>query len=287
MDKRRIKSVLYGFEVRSTAAIVNGLVHHTPKQVVLNQIRRELRLVSTRISLNNLENHYLWLDLYDRYVKVSKKTFSALKKSNDNYKDDLENRQNVVYEVIRGELARLEKTKNEVADIHEHRAKHDSLRNLLGSGVFYLCSEHKNPAKDHAKYQGKIYVSEDWKSRCDDSDRARIEAYIKNKGIMTVESVVWQSPWLCTRKNCKHYLIEVPTDEVLSASAKSLVKRHKLLVDNKIPLSDAKRSYLAYYERLKVLVELNRMCKSSKLTEDIRRTRKLVRKWAVRARTEQ
>ena len=285
MSKRWIKSQLFGFEVRGTAAIVNGLVHHAPKQVVLKHIKRNLMLTSARLKLNNNEIGSLWLDMVSRYNRISKKTFSSLRKSDSDYRSDLENRQNAVYAAVRKEFDALERAKNSVADEIEYRAKSDAARDMLRDGVFYLCSAHKNPASDHADYQGKVYVNADWASRVDADTAEKVQDYLDKHGTMTVQDVMFSPPYLVTRRNCKHFMIPVSVEDVLKRSVRAMLRDNDMILDEK-PMNETERVYKGYYERLKVLVELRKMVRSSELDKDIKRTRVLVRKWVVRARAE-
>jgi hypothetical protein len=187
-------------------------------------------------------------------------------------------------------LKTLEKQKNEAANDVEFRAKHDEIQGLLdGNGIFFLCSTHKNPAKDHADWEGKMYYAADWEDKITEGDtvtRAKVEAYIRNHRLKTVEWVVGEPVWLITRPNCKHFFIEMDTDEVLHSSVKSLIKRYKAIMPEDIPMSYEYEQYRDYYERLKVLLYLRKMCPSEKLDTDIKETRKLVLKWKDRAMKE-
>lgn len=301
MTKNRLKSLIYGFELRSTACIANGLVHKTPKRVILAQIKSDLLVTQSRIHLNSAETNRLWLESVSRYTNISKKTFSSLKRSDLDYKEKLLERQNAVYTHIRASvLPRLEHQKNEMANDVEDRIKRDSLRELFrdegkekGKGtvernIFYLCSSHLHPAKDHVDYEGKIYVDKDWEAKLNSSLQdnpdgqdmhGKIAAYIRNHRILTVQEVTYSEPYLVLRPNCKHYFIPVSVSEVLGSSAKSLLRRHKMYMPDEIPMSYETSQYKAYYERLKALQYLREMCPSEKLELDIKNTRKLVQKW--------
>lgn len=288
MNKQRLKQLLYGYELRTTAAISNGLVHRVPKRTVLNTLKKELSALSRRISLSKEEIQDIWASTLSRYDKVSRQTFTKLRKTDKNYKENLQRRRNETYETMRNELPNLELDKNKFANQVEHRKKEEELAELLSSGVFYLCSTHTKPAKDHENWEGKVYVSENWRERVDKRLlRKKISSYIKKNHIRTVEWVTGAPVYLIFRPNCKHYLIEVSVDEVLGESVKTLLKRHKMYMVDKIPMSDAKRAYLGYYERFKALLELYEMCPSEKLMSDIKKTKVLVLKWKRRAESGQ
>lgn len=286
MNKNRLKTVIFGYETRVTAIISNGLVHRAPKRVTIGMIRNELNLLEKRLKLTDSEKHDFWNRSLGLYNRISKKSFSLMRapvlpqKTDKTYDSVLKLRKNAVYETVRNEFRRLEKEKNDLSNAIEYRAKTEEYRNLVRSGVFYLCSSHIKPAKDHADWEGKIYVSKFWRERIDDDRiRARVEAYIRNHDIKTVEWVTGSPVWLIFRPNCKHYFISVPVEEVLSKSCRSMLKQHGGYMQEVPELSYEETQYKFYYERLKVLVYLKSMFDCDGLDKDIAETRKLVRKW--------
>ena len=291
LGKDRLKSVLFGFEIRSTAIISNGLVHSTPKQKTLKLVRQELDKLRKYADLSNLETNRLWNETYSRYMRVSKTTFSSLKRAKNSavigadtdldYEEYLKIRKNIVYKTVKKEFPLLEHEKNDVANEYEYRAKRDQMYDLLQDGVFYLCSTHVNPAKDHAEWEGKIYIHEDWKERTDPDMHGKIAAYVRNHDIRTVQWVTGEPVWLIYRPNCKHYLVEVPVETVLGSSVKSLLKRHEMYMEDEPHISYEYGQYKTYYERLKVYSYLHRMFDAEDLDKDIKETRKLVRKWKL------
>ena len=291
LGKERLKSVVYGFEIRATAIISNGLVHSVPKQKVLKQVRKELDRLTKYAKIPTLERNQLWQDSYSRYIRVSKQSFSLLRKAKMtdlDYDDVLILRKNLVYEVVRKEFKSLEHTKNEVANEMEFHEKHDYLRDLLsGEGIFYLCSSHINPAKDHADWEGKIYVAESWADRIDADLHGKVAAYIRNHHIRTVEWVTGEPVYLVTRPNCKHFLIPVSVEEVLGNGVRTLLKRHNMYMEDEKEISYEYGQYQTYYERLKMLTYMKSMFDAEELDEDIKHTRELVRKWDIRAKQSQ
>ena len=222
-------------------------------------------------------------------MRVSKKTFSSLRKANnaekgtEDYEEELKLRKNIVYQTVRKEFKSLESEKNNLANEYEYRHKHDSLQEQFASGIFYLCSTHINPAKDHRDWEGKIYVSEDWEERVSPDQHSQVAAYIRNKHIRTVQWVTGEPVWLVTRPNCKHFLIEVPVEEVLSSSVKKLLKNHDMYMEDEKEITYEYGQYKDYYERLKMLNYLKGMFDAEELDKDIDKTRQLVRKWGSRA----
>ena len=286
LGKSRIKSVIYGFEVRSTAIIGNGLTHSVPKQKVLKEIRRELVRLQKYANLTSSETNELWQESYGRYMRVSKKVFSSLRRAENDlkiradtdleYDERLKNRKNTVYKELKGEH-----TKNELANEYEYRGKREYLQNLTNSGVFYLCSTHINPAKDHADWEGKVYIASDWRSRIDADMHGKIEAYVRNHNVKTVEWVTGEPVYLITRPNCKHYFIEVSVEEVLGNSVRKLLKTHNMYMEDEKEMSYEEGQYKNYYERLKMLTYLNSMFDAENLDKDIKDTRALVNKWKL------
>lgn len=220
-------------------------------------------------------------------MRVSKKSFSLLRKANfaekgtKDYEEELKNRKNIVYKSLRNEWKLLEREKNELANEYEYRFKHDSLFEQFQSGVFYLCSTHVNPAKDHADWEGKVYVNADWEDRVDPDMHGKIAAYIRNHDIKTVQWVVGEPVYLITRPNCKHYFIEISVEEVLRNSVRKLLKKHNMYMENEPEQSYEYGQYKNYYERLKALTYLHHMFDAEELSVDIIETRKLARKWKV------
>ena len=92
-------------------------------------------------------------------------------------------------------------------------------RNKGTPNIFWACSKHENCANDHEAYQGKIYIDEKWKSVTNPKDKrliSRIEDYIKQNNIQTIQSVIDDPVWLTTRPNCRHRFKSLTAEEVLS-----------------------------------------------------------------------
>ena len=271
------------------------MVHTVPKQKVLKSVRNELNRLTKYANLSLSETHTLWNETYGRYMRMSKKAFSSLKQAKKKvliradteitYDEELKLRKNVIYGLARKEFKGLEHTKNELANDIEYRAKSDQIRNLLsGNDVFYLCSSHRNPAKDHADWEGKVYITEDWQSKVSSEEATKIVAYIRNHNTRTVEWVTGEPVYLVTRPNCKHYLIPVTVTEVLNNSTRKLLKEHDAYMEDEKEQSYEYGQYKDYYERLKMLTYLKSMFDAEDLDKDIKETRILVRKWGYRAK---
>ena len=287
-----VKRRLVKLEIDVFAIISNGLLHHTPKAKILSQIQKEIRILSVQIGLSQDEVNQLWTKFYNQYLNISKKTVVSLKKierkfgKKEDYEQSLVQRRGVIYSCIRAKIRdnTLIKDANQLMYSYEQRLKHDQMREMLDvaeedKSPFFLCSAHPKPAKDHAAYQSRVYYDEDWESYVPDDQQDLIRAIIRNRKLVTVQWVVGAPVYLTTRRNCKHYLRNIPTDEVAHASAKSLVRKHKMLMPNEVPVSREILYYREYYNRLKVEESLHKLVPNEQLAKDITKDKKLLDKW--------
>lgn len=95
--------------------------------------------------------------------------------------------------------------------------------------IFYACSSHSKPAKDHADYQGKIYVDRYWRKYCTGTIPEwmilAIEDFIQKNKIITVQKVMGPPVWLCVRPFCRHVLYPVNTLTVLTEDPKEYIRK--------------------------------------------------------------
>jgi hypothetical protein len=95
--------------------------------------------------------------------------------------------------------------------------------------IFYMCSSHSKPAKDHADYQGKIYVDRYWRKYCTGTVPewliAAVEDFIQKNEIISIQKIMGPPVWLCTRPYCKHKLYPVNTLTVLTEDPKTYLKK--------------------------------------------------------------
>lgn len=90
--------------------------------------------------------------------------------------------------------------------------------------VFWLCSQHSDCADDHVKYQGKLYYDENYTSfNIPQELLTQINDFIKDKKLISIQSVKDKKPYLTTRPNCRHYFQPVSTTQALSSSTTSLL----------------------------------------------------------------
>lgn len=265
-NKRYLKFRIYSFEVNSAKIISHGLVSGKGKLPIMRHLKRELLNFRSTVKMTDSEANELWLFCSYSYNKISKDVWG---KRTDNES---------VYMAIRRLFGDMEGFKNRLGTDIELHEKDVYLDRLLSDGIFYLCSAHKDCAKDHLDFQGKIYVSEDWEARCLDGDQARIRAYIKNHKIQTIEWVVGDPVYMTTRPNCRHYFIKMDVEEVLSNSVNKMLKQHHMIRE-RVNLTYEYVNYRKYYERLKLLKSLRDTCPCSQLEADIKETRRMMKKW--------
>ena len=95
--------------------------------------------------------------------------------------------------------------------------------------IFYACSSHSKPAKDHADYQGKIYVDRYWRKYCTGNIpewlEAAIEDFIDKNKIISVQKIMGPPVWLGTRSFCKHRFHPVNTLTVLTEQPKEYIQK--------------------------------------------------------------
>jgi hypothetical protein len=204
----------------------------------------------------------------------------------EDYEQSLVQRRGVIYSSIRAKIQNndLIKDANLVMYSYEHRLKHDQMNELLDKAEedkspFFLCSSHPKPAKDHADWEGKLYYDEDYEQYVPPEQLISIRAIIRNRKLVTVQWVVGAPVYLCTRRNCKHYFRNLPIEEVLHSSPRSLLKKHGMMMKDEEPVPRQVLYYREYYNRLKVEEALNKLVPNEKLEKDISKDKKLLDKW--------
>lgn len=265
-NTRNLKFRIYGFEIRCAKIISHGLVSGKGKQPILRELKKELAAFRSTVKLTDSEANELWLMCVNEYISVAKTVWG---KRTDNES---------VYLAIRRTLPALEKIKNGLGRDIENHDKLDYLTKLTSQGIFYVCSQHTHCAEGHKDFQGRVYVSENWRERCEDAvERRRVASYIRNHNCLTVEEIVGDPVYMVTRPNCRHYFVSVDIEEVMHTSVRKMLKEHKMVHTgvNSYEYSQ----YRTYYERLKALIALRDVCPCLKLEEDITETRRIMKKW--------
>lgn len=100
--------------------------------------------------------------------------------------------------------------------------QNDIGKNMISTGssngvIFYIAAYFGDCAKDHADYQGKIYVDKDWRTNAPKDRIDEIQNYIDSNKIMTVQEVMNAPVYFTTRPNCRHYFQYIDIDSVLGA----------------------------------------------------------------------
>lgn len=290
-----VKRRLVKLEIDVFGIISNGLLHHTPKAKILVQMQKELDLLSVQIGLSDQERNQIWLNCCNHYRRISMKTVVSLRKierkfgKKEDYEQSLVQRRAVIYNSIRANIQNndLIKEANEVMYDYEQRNKHDFIYGpdgLLDSAKesespFFLCSKHKNPAKDHKDWEGKMYYDENYEQYVDADKLDQVRAYIRNHKLVTLQWVTGAPVYLCTRRNCKHYFTNIPLNQVLHSSARSLLNKHGMIMEDQVPASKEVLHYREYYNRLKIEEALHKLVPNEKLASDINKDKKLLDKW--------
>lgn len=297
-----VKRRLFQTKVNITGIISNGSVHHVPRQKTIGLIRKEIGFIANKLGLADSEINMLYQQSLGQLDTIMKSAGRKLRSvdtkfgKKEQYQENLMQRQAVVAHTVQRSYIgnnKLLQEMNSVAYQVEQRMKSDELSNLLQDSYsrasyspFFLASAHPHPAKDHAAYEAKYYFDENWRNYAAEDDVYKIESYIRNHKLKTIQWVTGAPVYLINRPNCKHYLMNIPLDEVMHSSAKSLLRRHKMYMEDEVPITPATRAYRAYYERLKTQLELQKIAPSEELKKEIKKTRVLLAKWTAKLNQE-
>lgn len=261
MDKQRLKSLLYNYEVRVVSAITAGVTSRASKQRTLKKAFDEM----VRVQLEPIEQARMWqftTSFYRHCVAAAGKEV------------DIQKRADKIYAVLRDDLQLLEHQKNEIANAVEFRKKNQELVGMLSSeSNFFYCTAHKNPAQGHAAYQDRIYYRRN--GQLSEAERK----FVRSQKLMAVEDVVLGPIWLCTRRNCRHQLIPISFQSAQTGDYRIETNGHEI--------SYEEEQYLGYKDRLKMYVKLKESFKKidgitdipQQMKLDIRRTYGLCRAW--------
>lgn len=162
--------------------------------------------------------------------------------------------------------------------------------------IFYLASEHADSADDHANFQGKIYVLENWESKITDSEtREKVRNFIREKDIRTIEWVKGEPVYFNTRPNCRHYFIPITIEQAMgnlnnlkrNLRTKKGSYKEENYQDLKLQRHN-ERQIRFYKERAKnneiLLARTKDPFMQSQLRNQITRDNRLVRDWQARQR---
>lgn len=100
--------------------------------------------------------------------------------------------------------------------------------------VFYLCSSLQDCADDHADFQGKLYVVENWREIARPEYHETILRTIKEKNI---KGFYWATEWkngkqdgpaLTTRPNCRHVMRPMPIAQVANKTEQQMLQEQRM-----------------------------------------------------------
>lgn len=196
------------------------------------------------------------------------------------------------------------KALNAILDYNIQESRSEALKNGEISEIdtskikiFYLASAHKDSASDHAPYQGKMYVDENWENiPMPYGLHNAIAYYIKSHDVKTIQWVTGKPVWFITRPNCRHYFKEMSVKQVLATSRTKLINKY----DMKTAIGD--RQYLQtiksakdkkqygeirnaqlvlekYEERLALHKEMYSQSKNAIIRKAITKDKMLIDKW--------
>lgn len=200
------KSYSYKSFVRNSYSL---LAYHIKAQTTLNRFSTVMRnLVNSYSDINRNEKYKLYRTVLELYRKM---------KRSDSVQTDLEKDYN---------YSQVVKAARNVMRNRDLRKKQRAIRDDLNSteNIFFVCSKHRKPAENHKDYQGKIYVDRFWRTKLDSDMQKKVEAYIRNHKVLTVQYIMGEPVYMTTRPYCKHYFIPVNTSTVLNSSYKKVVE---------------------------------------------------------------
>lgn len=154
--------------------------------------------------------------------------------------------------------------------------------NRMERKYFYLCSSHSDSAKDHAPYQGKVYIDEE----CDDYKCLMLA---RQYHMVTYQWVIGKPVWMVTRPNCRHYFKALTYSEVAGKSYDSLIEEHKMHRKigergDRIQTINSRGKKVqfvikSYEDRLRCHQDLYRVRPNEMLKRAIEKDVLLIRKW--------
>lgn len=210
-------------------------------------------------SLRGLVNSYSGLNRNERYrLYSSVYTVCRAARSSGDWRYTLSLRKN---------FDSVLTTSRKVKASSELRHKRQETRAALRDEdtIFFLCSKHSNPAKDHAEWQNKVFYDRYWRQKVSGKDYYSVFSYIKNHNLVSVQEIMGPPVYLITRPFCGHYFIELETEKVLHSSLNSITKE----IDSKRVKHYSTNEY--YDFRSKVYKNLNSISPCPEFEKKIRR----------------
>jgi hypothetical protein len=100
--------------------------------------------------------------------------------------------------------------------------------------VFYLCSSLQDCADDHADWQGKVYVVENWRQIARPEFHEAIQNTIQEKDIRGFyfatewKNGIQKGPALTTRPNCRHVMKPMPITQVVNKTEEQMLQEQRM-----------------------------------------------------------
>lgn len=156
--------------------------------------------------------------------------------------------------------------------------------------VFYLCNVYADCADDHADYQGKMYYDERYKSFGVGDE---VGDFITRKGLLSVQEVRDELPFLTTRPNCRHDFMPITIEQALGENVDKMLVNLKLKKGTYKPKNYEKtqqqrnneRNIRFYKARRELNEKMYKEMPSSRFLEQISKDKVLVSKWQAKQRS--
>ena len=274
---RGIPLVWLAWELRDTA------LKHLAKPIYQGSIggkketREAYKEVTKDSSLGFLLGAYL---VYLAFAKKARKIAFA--------HTDIDTRRAMMHKLLKKEKP-FERAKSEMSEeIKDTNAKaiQYELDTAYASTIFFLVSSHTDCAKDHEEYQGRIYVNEGWRDLVEDDALAkRVEAFLANRHIQTMQWVTDKPVYMITRPYCRHTYRKISANEAMTLTEEELLKKYHMSYDvgergANQTMGTRKASYEKYRERLENLKRIYKDNPTEELARDIEKTEYLMDKYA-------
>ena len=170
--------------------------------------------------------------------------------------------------------------RKEIGEQKEAYIMSDIQYNGMHNRWFYLCSHHEDSAKDHAPYQGKIYIDDN----CNDE---KCLALARKYHMQSYQWVIGKPVWMVTRPNCRHYFKALSYEDIVGKSYQQLIDEHKMTrkIGNRPIMQTLKGGnnveivIKSYEERLKLHISMYRVRPNQFLQSAIEKDKLLLKKW--------
>ena len=234
--------------------------YNTALKIQKNPDKKQKYLFDTRIKLKRLGRTTLlpfaltMLNLFVNKCKTPEDVLEKIYTENDNGN-----------KIINYHLRKYEdKGKEEVI-------KETIKQNRKDKIYFYVASWHKDSAKDHEYYQGKVYVDEKYPQE--------LESFVISHNIQTIQWVMGKPVYFITRPHCRHYFQAKETDKILQGRYRAPKKK----IGDRAFQTPAGRTTETkvelYRERLRILQDMYKKQPHAKLRDMILKTKLLIKKW--------